>query len=125
MVRIHQYWLKVTSGSANHRMEGSWNKLYFNQTFHKTDPLELRGNYVPPEKTDNRGEGSKQTLTNLRKVLSKKKCLVQIQYNTTRKHPNADVQSHVLNCQHFMLYDASHFAVTSLIQHLPLHNKRS
>ena len=72
------------------------------------------------------GKEEIQTLNNLRKVLSKKKkCLVQIQYNTTRKHPNADVQSHVLNCQHFMLYDASHFAVTSLIQHLPLHNKRS
>ena len=51
--------------------------------------------------------------------------MVQIRYNTTRKPPNADVQSHVLNCQHFMLYDASHFAVTSLLQHLPLHNKRS
>ena len=93
--------------------------------FTKQIHLILGGNYVPPEKTDNRGEGSKQALNNLRKVLSKDICLVRIQYNTTRKHLNSDVQLHVLNCQHFMLYDASHFAITSLIQHLPLRNRRS
>ena len=71
------------------------------------------------------GKEANKLLNNLRKVLSKDICLVRIQYNTTRKHLNSDVQLHVLNCQHFMLYDASHFAITSLIQHLPLRNRRS